>query len=231
MKKEGLLKFYLHYRLYIFPAVAVVSSLILIIFVIYPQAVKLLTNQKLEQDLSKKGAFLEEKAQALESYDTADLSEKIKYVLSSYPTDKDFANAVGVLQNLMAQAGFNIVSLSLGGSSGKEAKLQSYSVKLDLLGPLRFLPVLLSNIEGSPRLMRVSGIETTVGKDEASATITLNIEVLYSEAPSGFGTVDSPLTQLSQKDEEVLAALASSGVSQLEATAAAAPRGKSNPFE
>lgn len=229
MRKEELLKFYLNYRLYIFPAVALVCSLILLMVVIYPQLMKLLSNERVIQDLTKRGIFLEAKAEVMEDYDNSGLDNKIKNVLISYPADKDFASVIGVLQNLTAQAGFNIVSLSLGGS--RETKLQSYGINLNLLGPVKFLPILINNVEYSPRLMRVSSIETTFGKDANSATVTINIDVLYAPVPGGYGSIDSPLPQLSQKDEEVLATLASAGVSQPEATAAAAPRGKSNPFE
>ncbi|TSC87436.1 MAG: Uncharacterized protein G01um10147_613 [Microgenomates group bacterium Gr01-1014_7] len=233
MKKEELLKFYLNYRLYIFPTVAFVCSLILLMVVIYPQLVKLLSNERTIQDLTKRGIFLEAKAEVMENYDISDLDNKIKNVLSSYPADKDFAAVIGVLQNLTAQAGFNIVSLSLGGGS-KETKLQSYGIKLDLLGPVKFLPILINNIEHSPRLMRVSSIEATTGKDAQSAVVTLNVEVLYAEVPKEFGSADSPLPELSQKDEEVLAALAGAApypLSQPQATPGASLRGKPNPFE
>lgn len=233
MKKEEILKFYLHYRLYIFPAIAALSCLVLVILVIYPQSIKLLDNQRVEQEVSRRVSFLEAKAASLESYGEEDLSSKVKYTLNSYPIEKDFANVVGILQNLTAQAGFNIVSLGLGQGAGKDVKVQSYAIKLDILGPVRFFPILLNNIERSPRLMRVSSIESSVGRDLASAAIALNIEVLYSEAPGGFGTVDSPLPELSEKDEEVLGTLVASAglLPQAEATAAAAPRGRVNPFE
>lgn len=233
MKKEELLKFYLNYRFYIFPAVAALSCLILVALVIYPQSIKLSDNQRIRAEVSKRLSLLEVKAASLESYEEEDLKNKVQYTLNSYPTEEDFANVVGILQNLTAQAGFNIVSLGLGQKSGKDAKIKSYSVKLDLVGPVRFFPVLLNNIESSSRLMRVSSIESSIGRDAALASMTLNVEVLYSGAPTGFGSVDSPLPELSGEDEEVLGTLVASVglVPEEEATASATPKGKSNPFE
>ena len=46
MKKEDLIKFYTAYRAYIFPAGVALASIFLILFVIYPQTVKLFNNQK-----------------------------------------------------------------------------------------------------------------------------------------------------------------------------------------
>ncbi len=233
MKKEEILKFYLNYRLFLYPVVTAISSLILIVLVIYPQTMKLLSNQEAQQQISQRSNFLEAKALALENYNQDDLNSKVNLSLTAYPTDKDFANVVGILQNLIAQSGFNITSLSFGGGSSKDTIVQSYNVKLDLVGPLKFFHILLNNIEHSPRLIKVSGIETSAGRDPNSTNVTVNLEVLYSAAINNLGSIDSPLPELSEKDQEVLAALKSavSSLPQTPATAAASPRGKLNPFE
>lgn len=241
-KKEEIIKFYLNYKLHIFSLVVALSSLILIALVIYPQASKLLSNQALTGDIYKKSNILEAKVAALESYDQEDLNLKLRNVLNSFPVDKDLVNSVGSLQNLAAESGFNINSMVIGLGSGKDGT-QSYNIKLELLGPVTSLPIILSNIEGSPRLMRVSSIETTPGKDPQSATVSLQVDILYSSAPSGFGSTDSPLPELSDKDQEVLTRLArASGpiISQTStppsdqapvSTQPLGPRGKENPFE
>lgn len=240
VKKEEILKFYHDYRFYIFPAIVALSSLILIIFVIYPQALKLITNQIIGKEISNKLKFLEVKAQTLESYDPADLNRKVNFALGSYPTDKDFVSAMDVLQNLTSQSGFNVISMSLGLNSSKSTGVQSYNLKLDILGPSTQLSILLSNIESSPRLMRVSSVETAVGKDPQVATISLNIDVLYSSAPKEFGSVDSPLPELSDADEEGIAKIARASSTErtsenlpitTEPLGPLGPRGKSNPFE
>lgn len=233
MKKEQALKFYLSYKLYIFSAIVALSNLILITFVIFPQTGKLLSNQKAEQDISQKSKFLEAKAQALERYDPEDLNLKVKNTLNSYPVDKDLVAAVNLFQNFTAQSGFSIAALSIGGGSTKDGA-QSYIIKLDILGPKDLLPSMLTSIENSTRLMRVSSIGTSVGRDPNSATISLTVDVLYSSAPGGFGSVESTLPELSQKDEEVLAKLAAVSSTtnvQPQTPGALPPRGKANPFE
>lgn len=231
MRKEQISKFYQTYKLYIFPLVVAFSSLILIIFVIYPQAVKLITDQKVEAETASKSQFLEVKAQELEEYDPADLNEKVDYVLSAYPTDKDFVSAMGILHSLITKSGFNVISMTLG-SAVAATNVQSYNLKVEIIGPQTLFPVLLTNIENSPRLMRVSNIQTTIGGSQGSA-VSLNIDVLYAAAPSGFGSVDSPLPQLSEKDEEIITKLARSTtpVSSTQTPVIPGPRGKENPFE
>lgn len=231
MKKEEVSKFYLKYRLYIFPAVVALSSLILIISVIYPQVAKLLANQKVETEIINKSKFLEAKAQTLESLNQEELSKKVDFAVTAFPTDKDFVTAINLLQSLTAQSGFNTVSMSLGTASSKTGNVQSYSFRVDLLGPTALLPTLLNRIESTPRLIRVSSIETSINKNAQASTISLNLDVLYSSAPTGFGSIDSPVVELSEKDEEVIVKLARSATTAQPITSSLGPRGKANPFE
>lgn len=232
MKKEEIFNFYRNYRLYIFPAIVEFSTLILILVVIYPQTLKLIENQKKEEEIQNKSAFLETKIQTLASFDPTDLSQKVDYTLNSYPADKDFVFSLNVLQNLVSQSGFKILSISLE-LSAKKTNTQSYGIRLDLLGSTSQLPILISSIESSSRLMRVASIETASGKDSSGATIVLNVDILYASAPQEFGSIDSPLPSLSEKDEEVIAKLARGNVSvsSQSTTVQLGPRGKANPFE
>lgn len=232
MKKEEIQKFYLTYRLYIFPAVVALSSLILIVFIIYPQIINLLKNQTIEKNTLNKSKLLEVKAQTLESYDIEDLNRKVNFALGSYPTDRDSIYALGILQRLVAQLGFNVVTISLGAGGVKNEGTQTYNFKLEVLGPVSKLPVLLSTIENSPRLMRVSGVEVSGASSAQGVHISLGVEMLYAAAPTGFGSIDSPLPDLSEKDEEVMAKLARIGISNPQTEASSlGPRGKANPFE
>jgi len=231
VKKQEILKSYQTYKLYIFPIVVAISCLILIIFVIYPQTVKLISDQQVAAETESKSTLLEVKAQELEEYDTLDLNQKVDIALGAYPTDKDFISAMGILQNIIAKSGFNVVSISLG-SSLAPTSTQSYNLKVEILGIQTLLPILLSNIENSPRLMKVNSIQASQGGSQGTA-ISLNIDVLYAAAPEGFGSIDSPLPQLSEKDEEIITKLARSStpISPTQISPILGPRGKANPFE
>ena len=61
--------------------------------------------------------------------------------------------------------------------------------------------------------------------------LVLSLEVLYGELPSTFGTVDSPLPQLTSKDEELIAKLAGISIVSSPGTVTLSPKGKTNPFE
>lgn len=229
MKKESLLKFYQNYRIYIFPVIVAISSLILIVAAIYPQTAKLISNQSKARELINKSEFLEVKAQTLEEYDSADLARKLEIALSAYPGSKDFGAVIGLMQQVVAQSGFTISSIALGSSSKTSAGSQSYELKLDLIGVKPGLPILLNNLESSPRLIRVSSIDVSSTNNTQALTVALVVEVLYAALPQSFGSADSPLPEFSQKDEDLIARLARVGATSQ--TGISGPRGKSNPFE
>lgn len=235
MKKEVLIKFYSTYRLIVFPAVVGLSSLFLIVFAIYPQTVKLITNQKVSGEIADKSKFLQSKADALESYDGADLSRKVELVLRAYPAEKDFGNILELLQQKIAQLGFSTTSISLGNTSSKGGNVDSYEVKLEIQGARVLLATLLDNLENSTRLMRVKSIDVSSGTASQGVSAQLVVEVLYSKLPQSFGTADSPLPSLSEKDDELLASLEETSktviISVPPEVISSSPRGKSNPFE
>lgn len=233
MKKEEILKFYEKFKLYIFPSVVVLSSAVLIFSIIYPQTMKLLDTQQEIFRLQNQVKFMEDKLQTLSGLNFDDLAIKLKFALNSYPDNKDLVNSIQLLQNIVTQAGFNVSSLSVGSAglaSGDQA--QSYGIKLDSLGPIAKLPVLLNNIESSYRLMRVSSLETSAGK-ESLATASINVVILYKTAPPVAGSLDSPLPKLSEEEQNILGKLTTVGNivdSEQEAFKQTA-RGRLDPFE
>lgn len=230
MKKDNIIKFYSTYKLYIFPSLVALASLFLIIFAIYPQTVKLISNQRSQGELTNRHKFLEAKVSALEKYDVLDLSQKVELALSAYPAERDFGNVIGLLQQLISQSGFNIVSIALGGSGVKAESASAYEVKVDISGSKALLPVLLNNLESSPRIMRVSSVNISSSGSQ-KVDVSLVISVLYSLVPKEFGTLDSPLPELSKIDEELIASLARVGGRVSPPSKLQIPRGKANPFE
>ncbi len=232
MNKETAINFYNKYKLYIFPAVVAASSLFLTIFAIYPQTVKLISNQKIQGELEQKSKILEVKAQTLTSFDESDLARKVQYALFSYPQERDFGNVIGLLQSIGAQSGFAVAAINLEGGTGKTSGAGSYNVRMEISGSKNSLPTLLSRIESSVRLMKILSLEVSV-KGNQVVDAVVGVEVLFSPASASFGSLDSPLPQLSSDDEELLTRLATAvptvAVSPTEVVTT--PRGKVNPFE
>ncbi len=242
MRREEISRFYQRFRLYIYPLVVGLSTVFMIVFVIYPQTAKLFDNQKVQEDLNNKSQFLEAKAATLEALDDSDLSKKVGYVLSAYPSEPDFVNILGILQNVANQNGFSISALSVNPTTSTSGGSQKYSVKMDAVGSRNLLPRFITSIESSGRLVRVKGIDISPGKGGDSISVNLDIEVLYALIPSGLGgTADTPLPALSDKDEQLITTLATfspatpvtapTQESNNSNNKQVTPRGRANPFE
>ncbi len=240
MKKETITKFYFRYskfyfryRLYIFPAIVALSSLFLIIFALYPQTAKLIENQRVAGDLTNKSKFLATKVTALESYSAEDLSRKVGIALDAFPADQDYGNVLGLLQGVAAQSGFTISSITFGNTPSKLGNASSFTIRLEIKGLRSLFQSFLTNLENSPRIMRVSSVDISFTQASETFDGAMGLEVLYSPAPQTFGTVDSPLPSLSQKEEELLVTLSSSRTALTVSPSVAQPSqgGKANPFE
>lgn len=233
MKKEDILKHYQAYKLIVFPVVIALSSLFLIVFAIYPQITKLISNHRVAGDLNAKSKFLETKVSALEGINAEDLSKNVSFTLQALPPDKDYGNALGLLQQLVTRPGFSISSITLSNTSSKLGNVDGFEVKLELKGTRVMFQALLNLLEQSPHLLRVNNFDITFNSGQQTLDVALAVEVLYSQLPQNLGTADAPLPQISQKDNEVLSALAGAGINaaSLPATAEGSSRGKANPFE
>lgn len=230
MQKEFIVNFYTNYKLYIFPAVVALSSLFLIIFAIYPQTKNLIENQKTVGELNQKSQFLNNKVSALESYDEEDLSQKAQFVLNALPVDRDLGNTLGLLQYVVAQSGFSINSINFGSAGGKVDNAESFEVKLEVKGTKALLQTLLNNLESSPRLIKIKNFDISSNQNAQSVDVSLVLEILYLQLPKSFGAVDSPITQLTQKDEAMISSL-EQAIKLVPATSARSSKGKANPFE
>lgn len=177
-----------------------------------------------------KSKFLESKVSALENYDEEDLSRKLTIALNAYPSEKDYGNVLGLLQRLVAGSGFTITAISLGNSQGKVGSADSFSVTLGVKGNKTLLQNLLNNLESSPRLLRIGTIDISSNQISETLDVALGLEVLYSLPPQTAGETDSPIPQLSQKDEEALVTLSEINAT-IPKTNPQTPRGKANPFE
>lgn len=242
MKKATILDFYTTYKLYIFPLVVILSSLFLIVFIIYPQTVKLINGEALKEDIRNKSKFLESKAVALEAFDSEDLSHKVGVALSIYPVDKDFGNLLGLLQELAIKSGFSITTISFASQTGKTGTANSYGVKFEVKGSKILISNLINSIEAAPRIIRVEKVDVASRAGSRTADVSLDLKVLFSELPKAFGSADSPVPELNNEDLTFLASLerkksvedlppipsTSSGIL---APTAISPRGKVNPFE
>lgn len=208
MKKE-FFDFYNTYKLYIFPGVVALSCLILIIFVILPQINLLIGNSKSEKDMFSKFKLMEVKANDLQAFDENKLNQDLSVALAVYPTERDYAQVLGLLQRIAGSFGYTVLSAQLG-QAGDKSSSTAYSIKLEIFGTRTNFAKMLSVIENSPRVLRVSGVDLGSKGGTDSLVGTVNIDIYYSTVPTNLGNIDTPLPHLSDKEQALLSSLSQS---------------------
>jgi len=234
MKKEALIKMYLKYQLIIFPVLIILASLILIIFVIFPQIAKLISNNQQLGRMNQSLTSLEVKAQQLDTLDEAEIGRKLSISLTALPKDQDFVQTVGVIQSIVSLSSFSLASLQFGQSPPGNLGASAFAVKVEVSGPKIALPQLLESIESSQRVMKVTSLEVATTPSGDIVNVSMSIIAFYSSIPQSLGAIDAPLPKLTEEDEKLIATLAktTSTVVVFEATPVTfGPRGKEDPFE
>jgi len=232
--KTQIKEFYGKYRVFIYPAVVSVASLIIIILVLIPQIQAFIDGRSTLEDANQKSKFLETKASELSNIDSEDLSKKLSLAVSSLPTDKDYGSIIGIIQRIGSDTGARIVSLSI--SSGAAEKNVGFSVQLTVIGLKESVDRMIENIENSPRIMKVSNMEISTSRTDGAVGADFVVNVFYEPAPKTLGSIESELPKFSQADEEILARLASTSLSTTSPSSPTGPsqllpRGKANPFQ
>ncbi|MDO8619040.1 MAG: hypothetical protein Q7R49_03815 [Candidatus Daviesbacteria bacterium] len=232
MDSTDIKEFYQKNRIIIFPVLVALSSLILIILVIYPQISILTSNNASLNETVKKSAFLEVKAAELQSLDETQLQHDVKVTLNALPSDRDYLDTMTIIQNLLGESGFTLQSLQFIPGDSTTNSRPSFTIRLEISGSRVSLNQFLTNVESTYRPMRVASLETSSQKQDSnlvSAVVAVN--AFYAPLPSTLGSIDAPLPTLSDQDQQLVATLAKF-VPQTNtiATSVSSPRGKSDPF-
>lgn len=231
MNKETIIGVYSKYKFFLFPTIIVLVTVLLGFFVIFPQIGNLTSSQDKISEINKKTLVLNEKVKKLERIDENELKDKLAVVLKTLPQESDFANTLGIIQNLAAQYQFIIVNFQTSRGDDKSLKLATYGVSLDLLGPKDLVEGFINSINTNFRLMKTGRLELNFPQGRDDATVLLNVEVFYSVLPTTIGAVDTPISELTNQDEELLQKLSSSQPTIIEEFFPTGPIGKPNPFE
>lgn len=214
------------YKLFLYPIVVALSSTALIVFLIVPQFNGLLAGRGNLGKAEVRLNVLNVKAKELEGLNGADLNQKLTVALAALPTDKDFSALVGIFKSLVESSGMDLTSLHLGSGADQNG----FIVKADMIGSTASLGVLLNNIESSPRIMRVRGVETTSSGIGNTISTTVTVLVYFAPSPKTLGSVDSALPKLSDNDQIILTSLSRINTGAI-SQPTSLPSGKANPFE
>ncbi len=232
------------------PILLVLASFGLLGFGLAPSINTVMTIQQQNTEIRTEVAKLSAKESLLKRMDEAAVRSQLATAVSAIPDDKAATGILTGLERLAISASSSVSTFSI--SPGKlstpsanatpSAKnlpnlsekplpknLYRLTFELGLRGDLNGLESYLAQLSGVNRLVNVAGINYKTGGVTSGAGLTqLVLYVYYQPVLSDLGPIDSPLSELTAKQQTLLNKVAE--FSEVTQEPPLLPAGKTNPF-
>lgn len=222
------------YQNLIIAGFSIIVCVLLIAFLIFPQLVNLTNTNREVAQKKEKNRLLSQKISDLEFLNTEDYKNNLNASLAVLPDDKEIPGVIGQVLSMLSSSGLALDALTFTTQGDQSATLSSYTVKLSVVGETASLRMFFDKVNKSPRLMKVSDIEVSNIGILNRAQSTIELMVYFQPLPTTIGSIEQPISLLSDKEQEVLQKVNQLGlnnVSQSTDSSSVSPVGKSDPFE
>ena len=231
------------------PGGAIIISVIIIVFVIWPKFTQILQLRSDNEQLEKRVASLDAKAEKLASLDSGDLDIKLGVVEQLLPSDKGVFTLVTQIENTSRASGvlLNKIDLSPGSlkDSGatKDASSSTGSTQGDLApkiqlrilltGDYRSFEQFLKNIFSISRVLAVKDLSLSSSASSSDQTTqvraSLTIDAYWQPLPKELNSIESNVEDLTIEESATLDQIRSTGFISAP-TIPLVPKGKSDLF-
>jgi Tfp pilus assembly protein PilO len=202
------------YEIIVASGLVIVVVIILIFTALLPNFNRAQKIYREQQNLTLKLDNLRKKDRTLSSIDYQYYKEnfpKIGYVL---PESKDYVSLFTTFDNLEKDGGVSVVKtdFQMGIVSTDSARTQKNTssgayfipVSIDLIGNITSLSKFIKALSDySGRFLTVENF-SFVNKDFDTLLLTLNTRAYFYILPTTIGSIDSPITKISQNQEKIL---------------------------
>lgn len=196
------------YKAFILPALAILISLVLLILVVYPQAVAGFEQQRQVSEIRAKVDFLTKKSEDLAKIDVALYQGNLNTALLAVPQEKDVSGAIGQVLYLVSKNQLSVDSVGFGAAI-EEDGIAAFMIRLEVQGEMQDVKSLIADAGSSPRILKVSGIELSGSRGVTRVQAAIGLSVYFQPLPTVIGKIDQPLISPTPKDLELLAVIKS----------------------
>lgn len=220
------------YKIYLWPILAVMLTIVLVVFVIVPQTLNIITISDSISERKTQISQLNEKNNILRRIDVKLYQGYLNSTFEALPGDKDFTSAISQIQILANRSGISLLDLGISGI-GKGTGSSNFQLKVTVSGGLNDLNTFIDDLKVGPRIMTIQGIEfnqDSLDNSQANFTIT----AFFEPTQTSLGNLEQPVQPLTQEESEFLAELAQTLKTVPVVSAQSPPigaKGKLNPFE
>ncbi len=221
------------YQLFLMPAVATSASIILVIFILFPQVQKVLSGLSENQLLKQRITVLEQKAVALSSINITAFNQSLKKAFLALPPDRDIPTSVTQVQILASNNGLQIINMTVSGNDAVSTQINNYQIRLEVSGDIASVKNFINDLAKAPRVMSVASLSVTSSKSSSIFNIGILLQSYYQGDQATLGGLDQPITELTIKEQQILSQLdeAVKLIPLTQVDNLPAPQGKLNPFE
>lgn len=179
-------------------------------FIIYPQTMEYLSlNQTISSNQSQI-QLLTQKLDNLKKISLAEYKRSYTTLLQALPKERDLLPAIATIQNVVIENNLQILTVGFSSGSTSQANTDSFIINLELSGRLNDIKNFASQINQSPRLMKLNSIDISTDRKTGNYHSAIAIQVLYNPSPDASTEIDTPIDPLSQQDLNLINDLSTS---------------------
>lgn len=206
--EQGELKvLYYRFKKYLIPLGVILGCILLVFFVLVPQAQNLLSLRGQENEAQQRIDILKKNVTLLNSLSDSQLDEKIKIVSAGLPIEKNYAGVLDALsiaektsQVTLGDFEFDVGDLSTGSARTFEKEPRLF-IELFVNGPVAGMKDFLDKLSESLPISEVSSIQMN------NKISTVKISFFYRPLPPIKFDVQKPLNGLKSSHEEIITML------------------------
>ena len=235
------------------PIVAIVASVLVAFFVVWPRFNDVLTLQKTNVTLAQNAESLEGKVTSLAAIDKDKLRIQLSAAEQLVPSEKDIFVFIKQVEEKRDSSGVKISNLSVGSvgqfSSGKAASgdaaappppptavddaataagAEQVQMKLSVSSDYRSILQFLNDLYSLPRVIVIKDVSFSQAEGQVNTSLTVN--GLWQALPTELASIEAPIATLTKDDTELLAKVESSGAVTTPTIVPQVPTNKSDPF-
>lgn len=188
----------------ILPVITLISCVGILLFVLIPQFQEYFKVNELIQETEVKTQNLSTKSQILRQVSEEEYTQSLKTALLSLPVEKDYITALSQVQTLADEANVQLTGISILDIPSPGAGEQNFQIKIVTSSNIESIKQFISLINQAPRVMKVSGIELTGGKNASSYQSQLTVTSYYTPLVKEAISLDKPIIALSDQEISLL---------------------------
>lgn len=170
------------YQNLIFPLIAILVGLAILIMVVVPQALKIPETNKQTDKLRKDLATLNQKIAQLNKVDVNQYKDNVNSSLTALPQEKDVPGAMILIFNLLRNNSLTLNGLSFGADTPSNGA-SVFLVKVDISGTKDSLANLITQLKESPRVVKAETLSTTSTVNSTTMEILIGLNSYFQPLP------------------------------------------------